>query len=195
MHAVDNESITNTLLMSKLHCLHVKHSIDIAPTLLYTAQEQHLCLGQPSPRGSEQALAAASHPIPRHCSTQPIRTGRIPRLHPRNHDNRSIHCANVQCTRSHIIPAPHVRLRDPAIAAPDELHHSIQYGATGPPTQAHGARMIDVRGRNDAYRNHRTPYGESVQRESCTLREYLCMCTQETAGVPADTLCGKKLVY
>ncbi|KFD45127.1 hypothetical protein M513_13996 [Trichuris suis] len=107
----------------------------------------------------------------------------------------SIHCANVQCTRSHILPAPHVRLRDPAIAAPNELHHSIQYGATGPPTQAHGARMIDVRGRNDADHNHQTPYSEGVQRESCTLREYLCMCTQETARAPADTLCGKKLVY
>ncbi|KFD44964.1 hypothetical protein M513_14159 [Trichuris suis] len=97
-----------------------------------------------------------------------------------------IHCANVQCTRSHILPAPHVRLRDPAIAAQSELHHSIQYGSTGPATQAHGARMIDVRGRNDAYRNHQTPYRESVQRESCTLPEYLCMCTQETARVPAN---------
>ncbi|KFD64446.1 hypothetical protein M514_14159 [Trichuris suis] len=106
-----------------------------------------------------------------------------------------IHCANVQCTRSHIVPGPHVRLRDPAVAAPNELHHSIQYGATGSPTQAHGPQMIDVRGRNDAYRNHQTTYRETVQRESCRLREYPSMCSQETARVPADPLCGKKLVY
>ncbi|KFD46769.1 hypothetical protein M513_12350 [Trichuris suis] len=70
MQAVDHQTITNTLLMSKLHCLHAKHSMDVAPTQLHTAQEQHLCLGQPSPRGSEQALAPGSHPIRCHCSTR-----------------------------------------------------------------------------------------------------------------------------